>query len=280
MGRKSIDAELNAVTAVAAKAGLGAVDPEVLRLAKHTTVRLAPHPIVARIRSAGPADDIRENLARELAIASQLAVRAAPTVRPTARVDAGPYLEDGCAITLWEFVAGRHAESEADALLAARALLRVHEALQHIEADLPPFTAAIHACEAILADPAEAPMLAANDRQFLQRLYADLRQELDGYELASRPLHGDTHLANVLITGSGAVWMDLEAVCMGPLEWDVVTLPASARSEFKDIDPDLIRLLSSLRSLGVSTWCWVDFDRSSDVSEAAIYHLDRLKRRF
>src|SRR5438270_13921422 len=98
MGRKPIDAELNAAKVVAAKAGLDAVDPEVLRLAKHTTVRLAPHPIVARIRSGGSADDMREGLARELAIASQLAVHAAPTVRPSARVDAGPYLEDGCAI--------------------------------------------------------------------------------------------------------------------------------------------------------------------------------------
>src|SRR5438093_9280759 len=100
MGRESIDAELNAVKAVAAKVGLGAVDPEILRLAKHTTVRLAPHPIVARIRSAGSVDDIRESLARELAIASHLAVRAAPAVRSTAKVDAGPFLEDGCAITL------------------------------------------------------------------------------------------------------------------------------------------------------------------------------------
>jgi aminoglycoside phosphotransferase (APT) family kinase protein len=280
MARESIDAELNAAKAVAAKAGLGAVEPELLRLAKHTTVRLAPHPIVARIRSEGPIEDSAASLARELSIASQLAALGSPAVRPVVDVNAGPYLENGCAITLWQLVIGRTVETEFDQLLALRALRQVHLALVQIEADLPEFTVAIDSCETILSDPAEAPKLQSSDRAFLQKLYAHLRQELDGFELTRRPIHGDAHLSNVLITGSGAVWMDFEAVSMGPLEWDVPTLPARAWSEFSDLDPDLMRLLSNLRSLCVSVWCWADFDRSRDVSEAATYHLDRLKRRF
>src|SRR5205085_12243127 len=99
-------------------------------------------------------------------------------------------------------------------------------------------------------------------------------------DLDCRPLHGDAHLGNVLITGSGATWMDLDDVCTGPLEWDVASLSSDAWSEFGGIDRDLTSLLADLRSLCVSVWSWADFERSADAREAAIYHLEELKARF
>ena len=63
--------------------------------------------------------------------------------------------------------------------------------------------------------------------------------------LAAAFLHGDTHLGNVIIVGrdSGVIWMDLEAACIGPREWDVgVKLPAATWSEFGALDPALLSL--------------------------------------
>jgi hypothetical protein len=82
------------------------------------------------------------------------------------------------------------------------------------------------------------------------------------------------------MTGTGALWMDLEAVCTGPLEWDVVTLPSGSWSEFEGIDSDLMRILKDIRRACVIIWCWADFDRSTDVREAAAHHLGVLHARF
>jgi hypothetical protein len=92
MLRRPLTTELTAATSAAAKAGLGVVTPHVLHLGDHTTVRLAPWPIVARIASGTSFDFSRESLARELAVACHLASRGAPSVRPTTTPAPGPYL--------------------------------------------------------------------------------------------------------------------------------------------------------------------------------------------
>jgi Ser/Thr protein kinase RdoA (MazF antagonist) len=218
-------------------------------------------------------------MARELTIAGALGSLDAPTVRPAATVDAGPYFANGCVISLWDFAPGRAADEDADGTAVARSLRDLHQALEQVETELPSFTASVDTCETILSDHAEARNIPPDDRLFLTRRFSTLREQLGHRQLDCRPLHGDTHLANVLVTSSGPVWMDLEAVCTGPLEWDLVALPPSVRSEFSGSDPDLLRLLAELRSVCVATWCWADFERSAETAEAAIYHLDRLKAR-
>ena len=201
-------------------------------------------------------------------------------MRPSSTVEPGPYFENGCAISLWEFVVGRRAETKPDSLLAAEALKQVHDALSGIAVPLPSFTVAFESCEAILGSNPGPAMLNSSDRVFLQNLYAELRSQLSRHEIECQPLHGDAHLGNVLIGASGAIWMDLDDVCFGPVEWDVASLPRDAWSEFPDINHELVALLANLRSLCVSVWCWADFDRSAETSEAAMHHLRRLKRRF
>ena len=64
-----------------------------------------------------------------------------------------------------------------------------------------------------------------------------LRFELDALtpavfesSLPAQALHGDASLSNLLRTGSGLLWNDLEDVCAGPVAWDVAGLVASARA--------------------------------------------------
>jgi phosphotransferase family enzyme len=280
MLRLPLRTELAAARAVAGRVGLGVVTPEVLHLGNHTSARLAPWPIVARIASGTSFDFSPGALAREVTVASHLSSREAPAVRLAPNIAPGPYLEKDCAITLWEFVDGRPASSDDEEPLAATSLQRVHAALADIEAELPSFISKVDSCETILTDPAQATELAEDDRQFLRGLYEALRNDLGAISGTWQPLHGDPHLGNVLMVDSGAIWMDLESVCVGPLEWDVGFLPTATWAEFPGLDAALMRLLADVRSLCVAVWCWAEFDRSAAAAEAAIYHLGKLRAKF
>jgi Ser/Thr protein kinase RdoA (MazF antagonist) len=48
--------------------------------------------------------------------------------------------------------------------------------------------------------------------------------------LPAQALHGDVSLSNLLPTGRGLLWNDLEDVCCGPVEWDLAGLVSSARA--------------------------------------------------
>lgn len=50
--------------------------------------------------------------------------------------------------------------------------------------------------------------------------------ELDDAALSSLPvLHGDAHADNLLHSGTGWLWIDLEETCRGPREFDLAVLP-------------------------------------------------------
>ena len=280
MLRQPLETELAAAAAIAVKAGMGLVTPELLHQGNHTTARLNPWPVVARIASGTSFNLRKAMVGGELTIGTHLASRRAPSVRPASEVAAGPYLENDCSITLWEFVEGRPVTTEADERMAAASLREVHSALAEIAAELPSFLAKIDSCETILANGNEAPKLPSRDRAFLQNVYWRLRGNLNGVGGSWQPLHGDAHLGNAMVVGSGAIWMDFESVCLGPLEWDVGFLPAATWPEFTGLDRSLISLLADVRSCCVATWCWAEFDRSAATKEAAVYHLGELKRRF
>jgi hypothetical protein len=280
MFRLPLEKELAAATEAAVEAGLGVVEPKVLHFGNHTSARLSPWPVVARIASGTSFDLSHGNVARELQVACHLATRDAPAVRPTSDVAPGPYLNADCAITLWQLVDGREVTTRDDEFMAAASLRLVHSALADLDADLPSFITKVESCRDILANPAEAPGLGGSDRLFLEQCYARLRSELSGVKGEWQPLHGDTHLGNVIIGDSGAVWMDLEAACVGPREWDVVNLSAATWSEFGALDRALLSLFVEVRSLCLAVWCWAEFERSPATAEAAVYHLERLKARF
>ena len=120
--RESVEAELAAAKAVAAKIGLGSIEPQILKLAKHTTARLAPLPILARIQSAASPDQAYANASREVTVAAHLSAHGAPAVRVARNIAPGPHVENGCVITLWDFLEGQPAQSDVDAAAAARSL--------------------------------------------------------------------------------------------------------------------------------------------------------------
>jgi hypothetical protein len=269
-----------AAVACARDLGLGRVEPEVLKLAHHTSVRLAPWPIVARVDSSFTVERMVPSMRRELAVAEHLAAKAAPAVRPTTDLRPGPYVHGRAAVTLWTLVRHRTADGRADEVAAGVALHALHEALaDYPGGDLPLFTDGMDTCGRMLADTAALPALKALDREFLSARLAELR---DGLVVDRSPiiaLHGDAHLGNVMITPGGAIWADLETACRGPLEWELTSLPLDGHGPFASVDQALFEQLSLLRSLTVAVWCWADAGRSPEIRGAAEYHLRRLRRR-
>lgn len=279
MTRATTTEELAAVAGVAGDLGIGPITPVVVSLAKHSIFQLAPLPVVARLRSFGPAR-ARADLARELGIARHLAARDAPIVRPARGIDPGPHLRGRCAMTLWEFMPHRPVASDADAFAIALALRQFHEAFASFGEALPLFSDPIDTVGEMLADRRSVPHVAAADRAFLSGLYVRLREALSGYTYRSVPIHGDAHPGNALLTDGGAVWGDLETACLGPVEQDIACLPASAWPAFGAFDHDLTRCLADLKSLCVVVWCRADQGRGPELDQAAAYHLTLLRERF
>jgi len=271
-------ADVAVASAVARALGLNGVEPVVLHVSGHTTVRLAPWPIVARVLSTFELESMMPGVRRELQVAQHLAVKGAPAVAPTVDPPPGPHVFGSATVTLWRFVAQRKARGRADALAAGRALHALHAALSDFPGELPMFTEDLDQCAGLLADGQALQALADAERAFLVGSLDELRAGLSLGGLRLSPLHGDAHLGNVMMTKAGPVWADLESACLGPLEWELTSLPGAARAAFAPLDKPLFRRLSLLRSLVVSVWCFYHAERSPELRSTAEHHLRRLRR--
>jgi hypothetical protein len=120
--------------------------------------------------------------------------------------------------------------------------------------------------------------LAETDRSMLRTVFDYLSSELDerrGYsELA---LHGEPHSANLVATTEGLRWIDLEGVCTGPLEWDLAFLPEEATAVFPAVDYEMLKLLRTLNSARVATWCWAGWE-FEEMRWHARHHLEHVRR--
>ncbi len=92
----------------------------------------------------------------------------------------------------------------------------LHASLASYEADLPPLVGP-------LTDIATA--MARSDDDLLHRVAEELVPS--ALIWPRRPLHGDAHTGNVLMTPKGPRWTDFEDVCVGPVEWDLASMTVS-----------------------------------------------------
>jgi hypothetical protein len=160
------------------------------------------------------------------------------------------------------------------------ALRRVHDALADFPGELPSFRTVIEKCRTLLEDESALPALSAADRAFLLGVYGRSIAGLDALPLKLVPIHGDAGAHNVFITSQGARYSDFENVSLGPREWDIGFLPPDIDpTAFEPVNRGLLSILSDLRSLCVSVWCWAKYDMP-EKREAAEYHLGYLKGRF
>jgi phosphotransferase family enzyme len=201
-------AAIAAAVALAGQLGLPDADPQLLSNKANLLVRLAPAPVVARVATLTAASR-REPaawLAREVAVAGYVAARGGPAVAPASTVLPGPYLEDGLAITLWEYVPP--SPRRAGAAEAGAALARLHHSAAGCRAELGYLTPARDQISDGLAALERDGILDSATIDALRTRHARVLNELS----TSGPsivLHGDAHPGNLIAptaAGAGSTW--------------------------------------------------------------------------
>ena len=220
-----------------------------LQETNHTVVWLRPEPVVAKVGK-----DLA-NLGREHELATALVAVGAPVAVPVSGTAPTTHAPTALVVTLWELVEGALGLENTPPEPIGESLARLHRALGSLRLDLPSFEDDLWRSRRILDDDAAMEALPGPDRSFVRDVFDDAIGQLRELEVGSQALHGEPHAGNRLVTETGVVWLDLENVCRGPLEWDLAFQPAGVEAMF-DRDPSLVTLLKKLNSTRVAAWCF------------------------
>jgi hypothetical protein len=267
---------VDAAVAVATASGVDVGAPAMLRSTNNTVAVLWPSPVVAKI-----SDQPDNRLDYELVIGRRLARAEAPVGPPDPHLGDRVHEAEGFSMTFWRYLHGDPVPGEASSL--ARSLHRFHE-LSSILLDptlerLASFDGPSVEVRARLEDPGFAPALTTEER-------ARLCRAIDGADLASMArglprlvLHGAPHGYNVVWVGGEAVLVDLESVCVGPLEWDLAYLDPEAVDAYPHpVDAKLLAACRTAIAASTAAWCMDGIDRGPDMEWHARTHLASLER--
>ena len=264
-----------AALSVAAELGVVAGRAVIMQDWNNTIVRLGDTAIVAKVGTSHFRDAGLESLERELAVSAHFAACAAPVVRPTEEVPAGPHESSGLTVTLWRYVEPVRG-AELEPAEAAAALRVVHEALAGFGGRLPAYAIELGDAARLLQRD-RSPELDAADRGFLLGVVGELQAALARLNAPHRPLHGSPHGANWLPSADGPLLLDFETACVGPVEWDLSALSDDVLAFVPDVDRELIGIMRRMRSVCVAAKCWVELRRAPELRAAALVHLKLLR---
>jgi Phosphotransferase enzyme family len=264
---------IDAAARVGAQYGYSTDEPVLLQETNNTVVWLRPHEVVAKV---GTRSHSVEALKLEHAVAMAMAADVAPIAPPVAGAKPTIDPESRLLVTLWTRL-----EHDPDLEIAtedsAEVLRLLHEYLVRYSGPLPGFKEKLGRAREALADDRLMAALAATDRSMLRAAFDRWCDSVDSYEYAQQPLHGEPHDYNLLATSSGPRWVDLEGVCIGPLEWDLAFLPERADRFFPAVNVDLLSILRRLNSARVATWCW-SRPEYAELRWHAEHHLEIVRR--
>lgn len=256
---------LSASVACARALGLPTDDPEVIAEGYSVRVHLRPAAVVTRVVTVGR--ELRPDplpwLEREVSVAQFLAASGVPIVEPW--TDPGPHIADGLEVSLWEWA--EHDSNEVAPAQFGAMLGPLHDALASYPDDLP-------ALAGPLTDIATALDMSSNAT--LHRAAAELVPLALSWP--RRPLHGDAHTGNVLMTPDGPRWTDFEDVCVGPVEWDLASMTITEEALAAYAGPvDRARLADcrDLRRLQILASLLVGGYDEVALYERLVEHLDR-----
>ena len=264
-----------AAVEVARQLGLPSDDPLLIQETNNTVVWLRPHPVVAKV---GMRAESAETLVREYDVAFALAALGAPAVAPLEHV--GPLRDErsGFTVTLWHRIE-HDWSTPASGQSVGQSLSDLHAAFDRCDLVLPSFMKGVEAARTALHNDSRVVALDRADQVFLRSAFADLMAQFTTRSFGVRPLHGEPHDGNFVITPEGIRWIDFEAACVGPIEWDLAFLSTEGVAVFPDVDQDLLRLLGALNSARVATWCWVQA-RFPEMRRHGEFHLARVRERW
>jgi len=217
--RQGMDAALR----LAQRLGLPRDEPMILSNRGNLLVHLAPASVVARVATltARSRRNPIEWLAREVAVAGYVASHAGPVVAPAE--DAGPYWQDGFAISLWAHV--RALDNKPGPADVGSALARLHRVTRGCPAELGGLNAATGQITDGLAMLEREAVLDAGTLAALREAHAAALAEMRAAGGEPLVLHGDAHYGNLLaVPGRGWLWIDLEETGRGSAAWDLATM--------------------------------------------------------
>ncbi|MET8468110.1 phosphotransferase [Streptomyces sp. NPDC006422] len=273
MRRSDAERAVRAACRIAASLGLATDDTVILHDSNKLTLRLLPCDVLARV---APVDDQVAEF--ELGLARRLVEVGAPVAAPAPEVGRRVYERDGFAITLWTY----HAPSDTPLPASdyAEALADLHASLRRLDFPAPHFTDRVAQAQSLLADTARTPDLAAADRELLSDTLRRLGQRVGGCGADEQLLHGEPHPGNVLATkDAGPLFVDLETVCRGPIEFDLAHAPDEVAAHYPGVDDDLLHACRTLVLAIVTTWRWDRDDRFPDGRRMGREWLARLSGR-
>ncbi|TDP96560.1 phosphotransferase [Labedaea rhizosphaerae] len=264
-----IDEAVGAAVAVASSYGLRA-DPEVLKDGANTLVRLGP--VVARVatETARARAGVRAWIERDIRVARHVASRGVRATRPAVDPPAGPHFHAGFTLAFWDFEP-HSPDAPVDPVDFAVELAALHDAMTGLD---------LSDCRGPAGDlVAILPGLDLPDR---------LRAEASALASAvaqfpARPLHGDAHPGNVLVTGAGLVWNDFEDAWQGPLGWDLACLrltgrldgEAAVRAYPGAVDAEELEVCTRFRELYAAVWVAFRAQKSPEWQPEATRRLAR-----
>lgn len=207
--------------AAAAAQGWKGQASELLADGSNVLVRLGPAPVVARV--ATTTGLVRKPIERwmriDVEMAGYLAKEGFPVVRPSGELPTGPHLQDGFAVTFWEYV--KHDRNYSPTAEEAGGMLRdLHGALRGYRGELRhlgPFAEIPAWLDELERWGTVRPM----DLEMLRQRFEQVSTRIQRLRLEEQPLHGDAHKKNLLKTSRGLLWTDFEDACRGPLAWDL-----------------------------------------------------------
>jgi Phosphotransferase enzyme family len=221
---------LAAAQAVAREHGVVCDDAVRIAAGSNTLVHLRPAPVVARVMTGTVVlhEDVAQWLAREVAVGAFLSGRGDFVVPPSDTLPPGPHERDGFWMTLWKFVPHDPHGPLPGPRELGRSLRRLHAALADFPGDLAPLSDTRDWLKRLLAELRPSCRLTRRDIDRLRFKLDALSPAVFDTSLPVQALHGDASISNLLRTGSGLLWSDLEDVCVGPVAWDICGLVSSA----------------------------------------------------
>jgi Ser/Thr protein kinase RdoA (MazF antagonist) len=241
---RAVTAAISAASAL----GLAVERADILHASNRLTLRLLPADVVARVALAahGAAQ-------LEVDLAAQLANAGSPAAAPDPRVPPRVHERDGFAITLWTYYEHRPIRelSPAD---YADALARLHLGMRHVDLATPHYLDRVREAEELVGNLEQTPAVSATDRRLLTRTFSTVTRAISERGAAEQLLHGEPHLGNVLDTGTGPLFVDLETCCRGPVEFDLAHVPEDVSARYPGLDQELLRDCRGLVLAMVAAW--------------------------
>ena len=256
---------------VASALGLAADEVVVLHDSNRVTLRLLPCDVVARV------SPVAEQVAQfELDLAQRLREAGCPVAAPDPRVEPRVHERDGFVVTLWT----RHGPvtpGEVRPADHARALALLHAGMRTLDVTVPHFTDRVDRAQQLVASRHLTPALRAADRELLAETLQAMRRSVLRRRAAEQLLHGEPHPGNLVSSGNGLLFVDLETCCRGPVEFDLAHAPEDVGERYPGADGPLLRECRTLVLAMITTWRWERGDQLPHGRELAGAWLSQLR---